>query len=361
MARFDRLGTAKQVAQLGAVLGREFSYEVIQAVSPAGEVTLQRELAQLVDAELLYQRGLPTQARYFFKHVLIQNAAYQSLLKSTRQQHHRQIAQVLEAQFPDTAEPHPELLAHHYTEAGLREQAIGYWQQAGHRALQRSANPEAIQYFTTGLALLATLPETSARAQQELDLQLALGPALIPAKGYGAPEVEETYARARALCAQIGETPQLVPMLGGLCRFYENRGALLTARELGEQLDRLMQHATAPTPRLEAHDALGSTLFLLGKYPAARKHLEQGIALTDPAAQRALVLRHGAAPGVRCLALAAMVEINGRLYLPLDRVDRSGYYVSIHPAQGLLGPDISRGLEKGGAKVVVAFSLEDRV
>jgi predicted ATPase len=197
-------------------------------------------------------------------------------------------------------------LAQHYTEAGLTESALIYWQRAGQQALQHSANPEAVRHLTRGIELLSTLPDTPARAQQELEFQLALGPALMATKGQAAPEVEQAYARARALCAQIGETPQLVPTLRGLCRFYQSRGPLATARELGEQLYRLAQRATAPTPRLEAHDALGTTLFLLGEYSAARKHLEQGIALTDLSAQQALMLRHGVAPGVRCIALAAI-------------------------------------------------------
>jgi class 3 adenylate cyclase/predicted ATPase len=305
MARLDRLSTARTVAQLGAVLGREFTYELIRAVASMDEATVQRGLGQLVDAELLYQRGRPPQARYVFKHTLIQETAYQSLLKSTRQQYHQRSAQVLAAQFPEIVETQPELVAQHYTEAGLIEQAIPYWRRAGQQARQRSANLEAVRHFTKGLELLATLPETPARAQQELDLQIALGPALMAMKGYAAPEVEQTYARARALCAQVGETPQLFPTLRGLCRFYHTRGALLTARELGERLDRLAQHEAAPTHLLEAHEMLGGTLFYLGEYAAARTHLEQGIALTDPATQRGLMLSHEVAPGVRCLALAA--------------------------------------------------------
>jgi class 3 adenylate cyclase/predicted ATPase len=305
MARLDRLATARAVAQLGAVLGREFGYDLIRAVALLDEATLQSGLAQLADAELLYQRGRPPRAQYLFKHALIQEAAYQSLLKSTRQQYHQRSAQVLEVQFPEIVESQPELVARHYTEAGLTEQAVPYWQRAGQQALQRSANPEAVQHLTKGLALLAMLPETPERAQQELDLQIALGPALSATKGRAAPEVEQTYARARALCQQVGETLQLFPTLRGLCGFYQYRGALPTARELGERLYRLAQHEDEPTPRLEAHAALGPTLFYLGEYAAARTHLEQGIALTDPAAQQALTLRHDVAPGVRCLALAA--------------------------------------------------------
>ena len=139
MARLDRLATVKGLAQLGATLGREFSYALLQAVSPWDEGTLQRGLQQLVEAEFLYQRGLPPQATYLFKHALIQEAAYQSLLRSTRQQYHQRIAQVLEARFPEICETQPELLAQHYTEAGLLAQAIPYWQRAGQRAVERSA------------------------------------------------------------------------------------------------------------------------------------------------------------------------------------------------------------------------------
>ena len=305
MARLDRLGAAKAVAQLGAVLGREFAYAVLQALESLDEVTLQTRLGELVATELLYQRGRPPHAPYRFKHALIQDAASASLLKSTRQLMHRQVTQVLEAQFPETAATQPELMAHHYTEAGLTEQAIPYWQQAGQQALRRSANLEAVQHLTTGVALLATLPETSARVQQELDLRIALGPALQATKGQAAPEVEQTYARARALCQQVGDTPQLFPTLWGLCMFYRNRGALLTARELGEQLFGLAQRTAEPTHHLEAHDALGQTLLHLGDYTTARTHLEQAIALTNAAAQRALVLRHGEAPGPRYLAMVA--------------------------------------------------------
>jgi predicted ATPase len=305
MARLDRLVTAKGIAQFGATIGRQFSYGLLQAVSQLDVSTLQRELGRLVEAELVYQRGVPPQATYTFKHALIQDAAYESLLKSTRQQYHQRIAQVLEAQFPEIVETQPELVAHHYTEAGLIEHAIGYWQRAGQQARQRSANQEAVQHLTKGLALLAMLPATPARAQRELDLQIALGPALMATKGHAAPEVEQTYARAQALCAQVGETPQLFPTLRGLCRFYRNRGVLPTARVLGEQLYRLAQREAETTHLLEAHEVLGDTLFYLGEYAAARTHLEQGSALIDPAVQRTLVLHYDTAPGVRCLALAA--------------------------------------------------------
>jgi hypothetical protein len=187
MARLDRLTDAKAVAQLGATLGRTFAYDLLRAVSPLDEGPLDQALAQLVEAELLYQQGVPPRATYLFKHALIQEVAYQSLLKATRQRYHQQVARVLAERFPETVETQPELVAHHYTEAGLHAHAIPYWQQAGQQALQRSANPEAVQHLTTGLALLAMLPETPARAQQELDLQLALGAGVECYHGPGGP------------------------------------------------------------------------------------------------------------------------------------------------------------------------------
>jgi predicted ATPase len=163
MARLDRLATVKGLAQLGATLGREFAYDLLQAVSLWDEGTLRRGLQQLVAAEFLYQQGLPPQATYRFKHALIQDAVYQSLLRSTRQQYHQRIAQVLEQRFPDIAATQPELLAHHYTEAGLHAQAIPYWQKAGLRASERSAYMEALAHLTAGLSLLPLLPATPAR------------------------------------------------------------------------------------------------------------------------------------------------------------------------------------------------------
>ena len=193
---------------------------MLQAVSPWDEGTLRHGLQQLVEAEFLYQQGLPPQATYLFKHALIQDTAYQSLLRSTRQQYHQQIAQVLEAQFPASVETQPELVAQHYTAAGCAEQAVPYWYRAGQHASDRSANLEAISHFTTGIELLKTLPETPEHTQHALTLYIGLGAALQVTKGQAAPEVEHAYIQARALCQQVGETPQLVPVLLGLYRFY---------------------------------------------------------------------------------------------------------------------------------------------
>jgi predicted ATPase/class 3 adenylate cyclase len=307
MARLDQLHTGKAVAQLGATLGRSFSYALLQAVSRIDEGRLQHALAALVQAELLYQRGVVPRATYRFKHALIQDAAYQSLLKSTRQQYHQRNAQVLEAQFPEIAAIQPELLAHHYSEAGLSSQAMVYWQRAGNRALERSAHLEAISHLTKGLEVLKTLPDTPERTRQELDLQTGLGPALIATKGYAALEVEQAYARARALCQQLGETPQLFPALYGLRLFYQQRAEFRSARELEEQLFRLAQHVEDPTLLIVSHQALGTSRYWLGEFAQARMHLEQGSALYDPEQHRALTFRAIQNPGVACLAFVGRV------------------------------------------------------
>ncbi len=305
MARLDRLGTVKEVAQLGATLGREFSYELIRAVSPVDESSLQQALAKLVEAEVLYQRGLPPQTHYLFKHALIQDAAYQSLLKSTRQQYHNKIAQMLEEQFAEAKETQPELLAYHYTEAGLSAQAIPYWQRAGEKTAQRSAYVEAIGHLTRGLDLLKALPDTPQRAQQELTLQIALSAPLIATKGWATPELEKACARARELCQQVGETFQLFPVLWGLAAFYRQRAEHKTAHELAEQYMRLAQSLQDPTLLLEAHQGLGVTSYWLGEVAPSLEHCEQGFALYDPQQHSSLTFIYGQDPGMTCLCYGA--------------------------------------------------------
>jgi class 3 adenylate cyclase len=197
MSRLDRLVTAKAVAQYASVIGRQFSYELLHAVSQLDETTLQRELGRLVEAELVYQRGLPPQANYLFKHSLVQSTAYNSLLRSTRQGYHRRIAEVLKAQFPETAENQPELLAHHFTQAGLNEQAVGYWQQAGEKAVQRSAHLEGIAHLTHGLELLKMLPSALEWNQRELAFHLTLALAFHAREG----QASDQCCRSRSLFA----------------------------------------------------------------------------------------------------------------------------------------------------------------
>jgi class 3 adenylate cyclase/predicted ATPase len=306
MARLDRLVTAKGVAQLGAVIGRHFAYGLLRAVAPLDDATLQRELGRLVEAEVLYQHGMPPQAIYTFKHALIQEAAYQSLLRRTRQQYHQRIAQVLEAQFPEARETQPELLAQHFTEASFREQAMSYWHKAGQRAVERSAYREAVAHLTRGLELRRSLPDTPEHARHELALQTTLGLALVATRGYGAPDVAHAYTRALELCRQVGEPAQLFPVQGGLWQFYAVRAEYQTARGLAEQLLTLAQNAQDAALLLGAHTVLGQTFHMLGAFVRAREHIEQGIALYDPQQHRSLAfLLGGEDPGVACLGFAA--------------------------------------------------------
>ena len=305
MARLDRLVSAKGIAQLAAVIGRQFSYELLQAVSQADEAMLQHELGRLVEAEIVYQRGLPPQATYVFKHALIQDAAYASLLKSTRQHYHQRIAQVLEEQFTETAEAQPELLAHHCMEAGLIEQAVGYWHKAGQSAIQRSAHVEAIAHLRQGLALLETLPETPQRLQCEVNMYIALGVSLIATKGYAAPEIAQTYIRAQHLCQHLENPHQLFPILRGLWIYHFVRAEYQTAHTLGEQLLTLAQQAQDHGMLTVAYRAIGSTLFWLGAVASAHTHFIQGLALYNPQQQSASALLYGEHAGVMCRSYTA--------------------------------------------------------
>ncbi|ETW97768.1 MAG: hypothetical protein ETSY2_43985, partial [Candidatus Entotheonella gemina] len=305
MARLDQMNTAKEVAQFGAVLGREFTYEMLQAISSQDEETVQAGLVQLVKAELLYQRGRLPRARYLFKHALIQDAAYASLLRSTRQRVHQQIAQLFEARFPEAVETQPELLAYHYTEAGRRELAVAYWQRAGHRANTGSAHQEAASHLNNGLKVLTLLPETPERVDREIALQVALGQALMAAKGQGVPEVERAFSQALVLCQQVEESPQLFSVLWGLWRFYFVGANLRTALELGEECLSLAQRAQDSGLLLPSHFALGSTFYMLGEFASARSHLEQGVALYDPFEHRELAFSYGIDLKVWCLSYLA--------------------------------------------------------
>jgi predicted ATPase len=305
MARLDRLVTAKAVAQYAAVIGRQFSYELLQAVSQVDEVMLQHELGRLVEAEIVHQRGVPPQSTYVFKHALIQDAAYESLLKSTRQGYHQRIAQVLESQFPETIEGQPELLAHHLTEAGLTEQAVAYWYKAGQKASEGSAHAEAISHLRTGLALLQTIPEAPERTQREVDMLIMLGASLVATKGYAAPEVEQTYSRAQHLCQHLDDPRQLFPVLLGLWLYYLSCVDLQPTHALSEQLLSLARHVQDAAMLVVAYRVLGATLFQRGALAEAHAHFTQGIACYDAQHHRASALLYGEDAGVICHSLDA--------------------------------------------------------
>jgi predicted ATPase len=278
---------------------------LLSTVSQLDEATLQRELRRLVEAEIVYQRGVPPQATYVFKHALIRDSAYESLLKSTRQQYHQRIAQVLEAQFPETVEAEPELLAYHLTAAGLPERSVLYWYRAGQRASERSAHVEAIAHLHQGRALLKTLPETSERTQREVDILIALGALLTATKGYAAPEAGETYTSARQLCQHLEDPQRLFPVLRGLCHYYRVRAEYQTAHALGEQLLTLAQQSQDSAMLVAAHRALGSTLYCLGTPASAHTHFTQGMALYAPQQHRTSAFLYGEDAGVMCHILAA--------------------------------------------------------
>jgi len=279
MARLDRMASDIEVVQLAATIGREFTYDLVRAVSPLEDADLQQELAKLVEAELLFQRGRAPRVRYMFKHALIQDAAYQSLLKKKRQQFHLQIADALEAQFPETCDSQPELLAHHFTEAAAAPKAVEYWDRAGQRALERCAHLEAIEHLTSGLELLRTLPETAERHTREIRMHVSLGVPLQSTKGYSAPEVQENYARAHELCQQLGLTAQLFPVLYGLFRYYMLQANYAKAEELGDQLVGMADQTQNPNFLVAAHRALGGPLVYQGQHNRALPHLQKVISI----------------------------------------------------------------------------------
>ena len=303
MAQMDRLGQAREIAQVASVIGHEFSWKLLRAIAALGDQQLDEALKKLADAQLLLEQGIPPEAMYKFRHALIQDAAYQSLLRSKRHDYHRRIAQVLEKQFPETAEAQPQVVAHHYTEADLLEQAIPQWQKAGQKAVQRSANAEAVSHFSKALELVLTMPETAERLQQELALQLALGTPLIATKGFASPQVGTVYARARELCQLAGDAPQLYPVLWGLWVFYTAKAEHSVARELAEQCLRLAESAKDEFLLLEAHHALGVTLTALAEFAPALEHLDHVIVHHDPASPGATAF--GQDPKVVCLSQAA--------------------------------------------------------
>jgi class 3 adenylate cyclase/predicted ATPase len=281
-ARIDRLPPEeKQLLQAAAVIGTEVPLPLLQAIAELPEGGLHRALAHLQAAEFLYETQLYPERAYTFKHALTQQVAYQSLLTSTRQRYHVQLAQTLEGH-PETMETQPELLAHHYTEAGLAAAAVGYWQRAGERSKARSAYAEAVAHLTKGLEVLQTLPDTLECTQHELDMQVALGQALQVTKGLSAPEVGHAYARARELCQRVGDTTQLFVVLAGLAEFYRARGELEAARELGEQFLALAQNQHDPERLAHAYSVLGRVLLFLGEFAPAHVHLERALAISAP-------------------------------------------------------------------------------
>ena len=296
-ARLDRLGEVKATAQLAATIGREFSHDVLRAVSPLSETVLEEQLQKLVECELVYQRRLPPRRAFVFKHQLVQEAAYESLLKNARRQFHHRIADVLVRRFPEVAEGQPEILAHHYAAAGQPMQAIECLMRAGQMALVRSANAEAIAHLGKALDLVLALPDSPERASLEAAVRTILGVPVMMTRGYGSPEVETAYARAREL-KKVGTARELLPVLWGLWIFYHVRANYRAAYDLAEQLLALAERDLDTDSRLCAHLARGTTGMMMGELEAAQDHLERAIALYDPSLHRAHAHMFGQDPGM---------------------------------------------------------------
>jgi tetratricopeptide (TPR) repeat protein len=272
MARLDRLGPAKEVAQVGAVIGREFSYELLYAVHPIVEAELQQWLSDLADAELLYVHGIAPDATYQFKHALIRDAAYEALLKSRRKELHRRVARTINERFATFKESHPEVLARHWAEAGEIEPAISAWQKAGERAVAQRAFREAEQHYRDALTMLLALPESNARASRELTMQLALGGIMVATQGWSAIDTDTVYARAKTLAAQEG-TAESVNVFYGLWATAVSRGELRAALVLADQTLEIARGVKRPHALVSAHFAQGATRMALGDLVAARQHL----------------------------------------------------------------------------------------
>lgn len=273
-ARLDRLSTAKQVAQLGATIGREFSYPLLRALARSSDDNLRMALDQLSEAGLL-RRTDDAPPTYQFKHALIQEAAYESLLRSTRQMYHQRIARVLEEQFPEIATTQPEVLAQHYAAAGLAEEAMESFKRAGLRALERSANAEAVEHLQQGLALVQRLPEGETRDRHELDFLVLIGPAYVATRGYGAPVVRETYLRARALARRVFRMDLLIRVLGGLFGYHYVRAEHDVAMEVAREMAAMAEESDSADLRLVADAASGLAHFGQGSLHAANDALSR--------------------------------------------------------------------------------------
>jgi len=281
MARLDRLAPVREIAQIGAAIGREFSYSLLRAVVGRDESALKHGLAQLEQAGLVFRRGEPEEAVYSFKHALVRDAAYESLLKSRRQQLHGKIARTLEERFADVVANQPEIAAHHFTEAGLVEPAIDHWLKAGQHAARRSANAEALNHLARGLDLLPNIDDPMLRNKSELLLQTSLGHSLRSIKGWSIDSVKHAYTRALQLCKESGFDEHTLPAVFGLWTWNFLRGALGEAQTLAEHLVNTAENADGSVFKVLAHEALGFTLFARGKFAAAHAALERSMSMCE--------------------------------------------------------------------------------
>jgi predicted ATPase len=305
MARLDRLGSAKEVAQIGAAIGREFSHALISAVVSKPEPELKPALDRLIGTGLLFRQGVPPHANYLFKHALVQDTAYGPLLREPRRALHARIGQTIENSFADVAENQPELLARHCTEAGLIEKAAGFWGKAGQRSLEHSALVEAAEQLTRALYQIAILPATPALRREQIKLQIALANTLMTTKGYAALETKAAWEQARLfieLAQALGEPPEdpllLFSMLFGVWGVKRVAFDGDVVRELATQLMALAEKERTTVPLMVGHRVMGISLLLTGSIVEGREHLDQALALYDPVEHHPLATRFGTDTGV---------------------------------------------------------------
>ena len=293
-ARIDRLPAEdKRLLQMAAVIGKDVPYSLLQTIAEAPEEDLRRSLSNLQAAEFIYETRLFPDSEYTFKHALTHDIAYGSLLRERRRELHQAIARAIESMSAGRLAEQLERLAHHCTEGGLTEQAVGYWLQAGQRAIERSANSEAVAHLTKGLGLLERLPDTPDRSRRELMLLLALGVGLLSIERGELSKVGRTYTRARELCQEVGEAADNFAVLWGLWRFHRSNREFGTARELADEMSSLAQRQDDPGLVLQAHHAQWPTQFIHGEFAACRELTEKGTALYDAREHHAQTFRFG--------------------------------------------------------------------
>ena len=307
MARLDRLAPVKEIAQIGAAIGREFSYRLLEAVSPIKGAALRDALSQLMAAELIHGCGAAPESIYVFKHALVQDTAYATLLKSRRQHLHQRIAEAVRDHFPEQADSEPGIVAHHFTQAGLLEWAVEWWDKAGRRAMTRFANLEAVQSFTSGLALTARMPKGELVERQELMLRLALGPALLATRGYASIEVERNYEAAHALAEKLGDNEAVFASARGLWHCCYDQGDQNRSLALAKQLCKLAEEDDSCEKQALALRALGSSHMSRAEYAQSLWAFEGCIETAANLPLGSCFVRHGEEPQIVALQYRGLV------------------------------------------------------
>jgi class 3 adenylate cyclase/tetratricopeptide (TPR) repeat protein len=314
MERIDRLGPAKEIIQVGAAIGREFSYELLRKIVDVTQAELQNALHSLGASGLIFQEGEIPDAKFMFRHALIQDAAYSTLPKKSRRVLHTRIAKTLESRFAERVSSEPELLGYHYEQAGLVEPAVQYWRLAAQRDVARSANIEALSHFDRALDVVKNLPAGPERDQVELNLLIARGAPLLSLKGYASDDIEHNYLRASSLSQGKPDSEQYFLSMWGLWVFHLVRGPLVKACSLAEDLLSWATHKQNPDLLIRAHESVGSTYSFLGRFDEAKAHLQEARVLYDPHRNASQVLPYTQDPGITArIMLARVLWVLGEL------------------------------------------------